>query len=183
MTIRTTLAFLLGALLVAMFVGCNQQPAADTPRIEEKRLSLKPAKIPVEVGVLAGQLRDLHVVKRVNATTGEVVYPAQLQGKLTLKNTSTDQAVTLIDGNVEFLDSRGKPIQLREGRGTTTIRVTSYGSDRLDPGAEISRDIDVPFPEAAVKARSLADVRLNLTYIPTDYHRVSTTVGAELGGG
>jgi hypothetical protein len=45
---------------------------------------------------------------------------------------------------------------------------------------EISHDVDVPFPAAALNSRTLADVRLRVVYIPVVYRTEAVTVPVAL---
>lgn len=173
---RLSLLVLPALALVASLAGCSKQEASETPRIEEKVFSLNPMTVPVRVAFLTGELTDLKVVQRVNAQTGEVVDAPKLRGTLKLQNGSTDQTARLIAGDVEYLDKAGKLIALAKERSDTTFKFSSYQAERLDPGMATSHDIDVPFPAAAVNGDALADVRLNVTYIPAPYREESVTV-------
>ena len=167
-------------LLAGAVFACSSPPSAELPRIEEKTVMLKPATIPVTVGILRGQLSNLSVVQRVNADTGEVVYAPQMRGTLTLKNGSTDQAVRLLSGHVEYLDEAGAPIALARERGETNFSFYSYSSERLDPGKEIAHSVDVPFPAAALRGTALNDIRLRVTYLPAPYREESVEVPVTL---
>jgi hypothetical protein len=160
----------------AALAGCSGQPSADTPRIEEKTFSLNPATIPVRVGILDGQLSELSVVQRVNVETGEVIYAPQMRGTLKLKNDSSDESVRLLDGEIEYLDAAGGRIALANTRSDTSFQFYSYSSDRLDPGAEVSHSVDVPFPAAALKDKTLKEIRLSVTYLPAPYREESVKV-------
>ena len=166
--------------IAAVGAACSSEPAADIPRIEEKRFSVTPEKLPVQAGILTGHLTGISVVQRVNVETGEVVYAPQLRGTLMLKNSSADKAVRLVGGEVEYLDAGGAPIALPKGRADTRFRLSSYSSDRLDPGMDESHTIDVPFPAAALNGKALAELRLNVRYIPAPYREVSVEVPVTL---
>jgi hypothetical protein len=64
---RRRLVATLGATVVAVGVSaCTQQErSARAPVVEEKSYSLTPANVPVRVGFLSGELRDLKVTQRV----------------------------------------------------------------------------------------------------------------------
>jgi hypothetical protein len=179
---RRRQSVLAGVLMVVAVSGvaCSSQPSADIPRIEEKTYAVTPPKVPVQVGILSGQLGDLTVVQRVNAETGEVVYAPQLRGTLTLKNTSTDQTVRLVDGEVAYLDGGGAPIALTKDRTDTRFSLSSYSSERLAPGTEVRHSVDVPFPATALKGKALAEIRLNVSYIPASYREVSVDLPVAL---
>jgi hypothetical protein len=95
----------------------------------------------------------------VERETGKIVTGPQLRGTLRLKNAAEDRAVRLVTGTVTVLDRQGQPIRVAEGRGDTEFRFYSYQTDRLDPGAETTQSIDVPFPAAALGDASLGDLR------------------------
>jgi hypothetical protein len=173
-----SIAVLAGALLA---VGCTQQSTTEAPRITDKTFSLNPGTIPVRVGILAGELTGLSVLERVNASSGDVVYAPQLRGTLKLKNTSSDEAVSLVNGRVDYLDAAGNRIKLAEGRGETTLQLYSYSADRLDPGEEATHAVDIPFPASALKGKSLAEIRLSLTYLPTPYQQHSVEMPVAVG--
>jgi hypothetical protein len=116
---------------------------------------LSPATAPVRASFLTGELEGLQVTERVERETGKVVSGPQLRGTLRLKNTAEDQSVRPLSGSVTFTDRQGRPIRLAEGRGDTAFRFYSYQTDRLDPGAEPTQSIDVPFPASALGAASL----------------------------
>jgi hypothetical protein len=175
---------LAGALMLGTVAlgACSGEPTADTPRIEEKTFALKPATVPVQVGVLTGELKDLAVVQRVNAQTGEVVYAPQLGGTLKLKNTAANEAVNLVTGQVEYLDAAGSRIAMADDRADTSFRFYAYSSQRLDPGAEMTHRVDVPFPAAALKGKTLKEIRLSVTYLPAPYREESVELPVVLAG-
>jgi hypothetical protein len=185
MSWRPVTAILAAALMSAglTFLGCSKEPTAETPRIEEKTFAFKPAAVAVRVGVLAGELTDLSVVQRVNAATGEVVYAPQLRGNLKLKNTSPDEALRLLNGHVEYLDASGASIALPPDRADTTFRFYAYATERLDPGAEITHRVDVPFPAAALNGKTLRELRLSVTYLPAPYRQESVELPVALAAG
>lgn len=175
MNARSSLAAVFLGVAAAL-AGCSSQPSADTPRMEEKTFSLVPAAIPVQVGVLTGQLTDLSIVQRVNAETREVVYAPQLRGTLKLKNTSSDEAVGLVGGRIDFLDASDARLTMPPDRGDTTFRFHSYSGDRLDPGGEATHSVDVPFPAAGLNGKALKEIRLSITYLPAPYRQESVEV-------
>jgi hypothetical protein len=168
-------------ITIGWLAGCAKQEGSDTPRITEKTFTLTEATVPVELDALAGQLSGLTVMQRVNAETGEVVHAPQLRGTLKLKNTSDDRAIRLLAGELEYLDTAGVLIPVAEGREKPAFKFYGYSGDRLDPGAEFSQSVEVTFPKAALEQRPLAQVRLNLTYIPTPFREESVTVPLKVG--
>jgi hypothetical protein len=163
-----TVGFAVGIALA----GCTSDAAHEvSQRIDEKRFTLSPSRATVAVGVLKGTLSDMTVVQRVNTDTGEVVSPPQLQGTLSLENTSEDQAVRVVGGRIGYLDKAGAKIGLAEGRSEPKIQIYGYSGDRLDPGGTATHQLDVAFPAGALRGSRLAEVRLDLTYIPMPYRQ------------
>lgn len=170
-----------GAVAVALGVtACGQQERAVSPSIQEKTFSLAPATAPLNGSFLTGELKDLRVVKRVEEGTGKVVDAPKLRATLRLKNSSRDQTARLLGGRIEYADGGGKPIALAEGESDTSFKFYAYSTERLDPGMEISQDIDVPFPAAALENRQLRDLRVELSYIPTQYRKETLAVPVSL---
>lgn len=150
--------------------GCTNDTTSEvSPRIDEKRFTLSPSTAKVAIGVLKGTLSDMTVVQRVNGETGEVVSPPQLRGTLSLQNVSEDQAIRVVAGRVGYLDKAGAKIALAEGRGEPKIQIYGYSGDRLDPGGTATHQLDLPFPAAALAGTGLAEVRVELTYMPMPY--------------
>lgn len=55
-------------------------------------------------------------------------------------------------------------------------------TNRLDPGKHISQVIEVPFPAAALKAKGLREVSLELTFLPGPYQVDTVNIPVSLGG-
>lgn len=170
------------ALVAAGLAACSQQPGgqAEGPQSEEKRVALKPDKVEIKVSFLKGTLEDIRVTQVVEQGTGRVITEPVLHATLKLQNASEDQAARLIAGKVEYRDATGQPIRLAASRPETVFRFSSYQIDRLDPGMETSQSIDVPFPAAALKDRSLGDIQLELAYIPSAYREERVRVPVSL---
>lgn len=166
--------------LTAGLAACGQKAEQSAaPQVEEKTFVLSPASASVKAAFLTGELQDMKVSERVEQGTGKVVDPPKLLATLKLKNTSRDETARLVAGRVEYADATGKPILL--ARKDTGFKFSSYQTERLDPGMEVTQSIDVPFPAAAVTGRNLRDIRLELTYIPTPYKNVTVNVQTSLG--
>ena len=163
-------------VLLAGVAGCSESQTAssDEPRIVEQTLTLAPSIIPVTIGPLAGELSNLSVVRRTTTSTGDVVYPPQLTGTLVLTNTSEDQAVRLIGGEVIYIGPGGAPVKFAEGRNAE-FTFPSYAVDRLDPGRQMQHRLDVSFPAAAFTG-GVEELRLGLTYLPMPYRVDTATV-------
>jgi len=170
-TLRLSATSLVTAVaLSATIAGCTtQQDAGASPRIIEKTFAFTPDTMPLKVSILQGELTGLKVVERINATTKQVVDQPELRGTLKLRNATPDQAVRLISAKIGYLDTSGKPIALAEKRRDTSVKFYSYQADRLDPGMESSHDVAVPFPAVALAGKTLGDIRVEVTYLPTPY--------------
>jgi len=144
------------AAVAAMMFGCSPQPSATVAVVKDKIYSVTPA-----------------------AT------PAKLSGKLVLKNVSSDQTLRLIGGKVLYIDMQGKPIKLEENRTAPMLRIaSSYGSqERLDPGQDSTQTLDADFPAAALGAKKLKEIRLELSYIPSSFREEALNFNVSIGGG
>jgi hypothetical protein len=157
------------AALAVMALGCGQQPAATAAVVEDKTYTVTPTSVTVEAGVIAGDVIGMKVTERVEQVSGRVVSPAKLTGTLKLKNASANQTVRLLTGRLQYLDGQGQPIKLEDTRTEPTLRFITHGGDRLDPGQEATQSLSVNFPAAALKARTLKEIRLELVYVPSPY--------------
>lgn len=178
MAVGTTMA------LLTLGVGActQQQQEAATAQVEEKAFAMTPAASALRIGFLTGELTDLKIVQRVNQQTGEVVQAPRLRGTLKIKNPTSDQTARLISGSLEFLDADGQPIPLAEGREEPRLSFYAYSGDRLDPGMETSQNLDISFPAAGLDGDRLADIRVNVIYVPDPYRAESVTVPIALAG-
>jgi hypothetical protein len=157
------------AALAVMALGCGQQPAATAAVVEDKTYTVTPTSVTVKAGVIAGDVIGMKVTERVEQVSGRVVSPAKLTGTLKLKNASANQTVRLLTGRLQYLDGQGQPIKLEDTRTEPTLRFITHGGDRLDPGQEATQSLSVNFPAAALKARTLKEIRLELVYVPSPY--------------
>lgn len=154
----------------ALILGCSQQPAQKAAATEEKDFNLSPAAVTVQAGIVTGELTQMKVTEEVKKGSGEIVLPPQLSGTLKLKNTSTDQTVHLLGGKIRYLDAQGQPIKVADSGDTAAISFAGYGStDQLTPGQDTTQSVNVGFPAAALKAKDLKSISLELTYVPTPY--------------
>lgn len=160
--------------------GCSQDQTVSEPRILEQTAALTPATVPLTIGPLSGELSDLSVLRRVQESSGNTVYPPQLRGTLVLRNTSDGVAVRLVGGEVTYFGTDGKPIALAEGRESTAFTFSVYSNERLDPGKEIRHSLDVPFPAAAFEG-GLSRLKVDLDYLPMPYREGAVTVGVTVG--
>ena len=164
----------------AGFLGCSQQPTAAV--IEDKTYTVTPAEVKVKAGIVTGNITEMKVTERVEKGSGHIVSPAKLTGKLVLKNSSADQAVRLVGGTIQYIDVQGQPIKIEEGRTEPTLKFSTYGSERLDPGQEATQSLEVEFPAGALTAKKLKEIRLELAYIPSPYKEETVNFSVSIGG-
>jgi hypothetical protein len=175
---------LVSAAAAAMMAGCSPQPSAMAATISDKVYTVTPDAMKVKAGIVVGEVTELKVTERVEEGSGRVATPAKLSGKLVLKNVSTDQTVRLVGGKFVYIDTQGQAIQLEDNRLAPTIRLSApYGaSDRLDPGQDATHVLDAEFPVAALKAKRLKEIRLDLSYIPSPYKEETLKFTVSIGG-
>jgi uncharacterized membrane protein YeaQ/YmgE (transglycosylase-associated protein family) len=174
-----------GAALVAamlwMNLGPAQQPAATAAVIEDKSYTVTPPSLHVKAGIVAGEVVDMKVMERVEKGSDRIVSLAKLTAILRLKNTSTNQTVRLVTGKLRYVDGKGQPIKLEDGRTEPTVKFASSSSDRLDPGQETTEALDVDFPAEALKAATLKEIRLELAYITSPYREETVHFPVTIG--
>jgi hypothetical protein len=168
---------------LAMTLGCSQQPSATAAVIEDKTYAVTPASVDVKAGIVTGEVTEMKVTERVEQGSDRVVSPAKLTGQLRLKNTSANQTVRLVGGKILYIDAQGQPIKLEEARTEPTIKFSSYGTERLDPGQEATQALDADFPVEALKAKKLNQIRLELAYIPSPYREETVNFTVSIGAG
>jgi uncharacterized membrane protein YeaQ/YmgE (transglycosylase-associated protein family) len=178
----------LGAGLVAlvawMTLGPVQQPAAVAAAIEERTYAVTPASVKVNAGIVTGEVTEMKVAERVEKGSDRIVTAAKLTGMLKLKNTSANQTVRLLEGKLIYIDVQGQPIILEGARAEPTIKFATYGnSERLDPGQDVIQSLDVEFPAAALKPKSLKEIRLEFAYIPSLYRAETVNFAVSIGAG
>lgn len=163
----------IAAAVATALYGCTPPTTEKSAVIEDKTYVVAPDRIKLKTGILLGEVTGMTVVERVEQGTGRVDSAAKLKGKLKLTNGSTDQSVRLISGRILFVDEQGQPIKIDEARTEPKISFSgSYNSpDRLDPGQQTTQDVDVNFPAAALKGKKLAEIRLEIEYLPASYRR------------
>ena len=179
---------LIGAMMVttvaAATFGCAQKPPVTVAVIEDKVYTVTPDQVKVKAGIVTGDVTELKVTERVEKDSGRVESPAKLTGKLKLTNSSTDQTVRLVSGKILYIDDQGKLIKIEETRTEPALKFpTSYNSpDRLDPGQDATQAVDVDFPAAALKAKKLKEIRIELVYIPSPYKLQTANFSVSIGG-
>ena len=170
--------------VAATMAGCSPQPKAAAAVVKDKVYTVTPDTLTVKAGMVSGEVTELKVTERVEEGTGKVETPAKLSGKLVLKNNSSDQSMRLVAGRISYIDAQGKPLKLEDNRTEPTLRVSSsYGTtDRLDPGQDSAQAVDAEFPAAALKAKRLKEIRMELTFIPTPFREATLTFPVSIGG-
>ena len=170
---QTFTRIIMAAAVATALYGCTPPTTEISAVIEDKIYVVAPDQIKLKTGILLGEVTGMTVVERVEQGTGRVESAAKLKGKLKLRNGSTDQTVRLINGRILFIDEQGKPIMVDETRTEPTIAFSgSYNSpDRLDPGQDTTQDVEVNFPAAALNGKKLAEIRLEIEYLPASYRK------------
>lgn len=172
MSIRS-ISLAAGCALVA--AGCSPKaPSAAAPVINDKVFSVAPDTVKVKAGVVGGELSGLKILERVEQGSGRVDSPPRLSGKLVLRNLAPDQAVQLRGGKIVYLDAHGQPIPLGPERTQPEIHLAdSYGATmaRLEPGEDLTRDVDVDFPQAGLNPAALKEIRVQLSYSVEPFKR------------
>jgi hypothetical protein len=180
----TNIGLALCALAVALTAGCTQKTGSTAAAaINDKVYSVTPDAVKVTAGIVTGEITDMKVTERVEDGTGRIAEPARLTGKLALKNVSTDQTVRLLGGKIVYIDAQGRPIKLEDNRAQPTIKIPSTysASERLDPGQDATQSVDAEFPVAALKAKKLKEIRVELSYIPSAFKEENLSFGVSIG--
>src|SRR3989475_10585785 len=98
-----------------MSLGSVRQPAATAAVIEERTYAVTPASVKVQAGIVTGEVTATKEAERIEKGSDRIVTPAKLTATLTLKNTSANQTVRLLDGKLLYIDSEGEPIMVEDG--------------------------------------------------------------------
>jgi len=169
-------------MVVAMTLGCSQQPSGPQVVIEDKTYTVTPAAVTVKAGIVPGAVTGMKVTDRVAKGPATVVFPAKLTGTLKLTNSSKDQTVRLITGKIQYIDAQGQPIKVSATQTEPILKLATYGAETLDPGKEATQSLDVDFPAEALKAKTLKEIRLELAYIPSPYKEESVNFTVTISG-
>lgn len=171
------------AAAAAAAAGCAQKPPA-TATIEDKIYTVTPDQVRVIAGIVTGEITGMTITERVEKGTGRIESPARLTGQLKLTNGSTDQSVRLLGVRILYMDGQGQLIEVGEGRTPPALKYpASYNSpDRLDPGQNATQAIEVDFPAAALEAKKLREIRLELAYLPSPYQLQTAKFAVTIGG-
>ena len=184
MTMDTGLT-VLGALMAAVLAGCSPQATSVRAAVNDKVYTVTPNAMKVQAGMVNAVVTEMKVIERVEEGSGRIDMPAKLTAKLVLKNTSKDQTMRLVGGKILYIDMQGKPIKLEDSRTEPMLKVGgSYGNqpDRLDPGQEATQNLDAEFPAEALKGKKLKDIRLELSFIPSQFREETLNFPVSIGG-
>ena len=160
------------ALAIILFGIWSQRfahSAAPALAIEVRTVALQPARIPVATASFVGDLESLTVISRVDKKTGKLADSPDLRATLRLRNATADQALRLLSGTVEYMGADGAQIPLAKAQGSSAFSFFPDQQSDVLPGQAMSQVIRVPFPVTALKANTLRDIRLHLTYRATPY--------------
>jgi hypothetical protein len=167
--------------VAAALLGCTPKTPGVTTTLEDKVYSVTPPAMVVKAGIVTAELTEMQITERVEKESGTVETPAKLTAKLKLQNSSPDQTVRLISGNIVYVDQRGEPIKVEEARSEPVIRFATGTSSQLDPGQDSTQSINVDFPASALRAQALKEIRLDLIYTPTAFRRESGSLPVRIG--
>ena len=159
----------LAILLLGIWSQRFAHSAAPVPAVAVRTVALKPDSIPVTTASLAGHLESLTVISRVDKKTGKPVDSPDLRATLRLRNATSDQALRLLSGTVEYVGADGAQIPLAKDQGSSGFSFFPDQQRDVLPGQAMSQVVRVPFPAAALKANALRDIRLHLIYRATPY--------------
>ncbi len=181
---RTMIGVMMVTTVAAAAFGCTQKPPVTAAVIEDKVYTVTPDQVQVRAGIVTGEVTEMKVTERVEKGSGRVDSPAKLTGKLKLTNSSTDQTVRLVGGKILYIDDQGQLIKIEETQTAPTLKFpSSYNStDRLDPGQDATQSMEVDFPAAALKAKKLKEIRIELAYIPSSYKLQTANFSVSIGG-
>ena len=149
--------------------------------VEDRIYPVTPASMTVKSGMITGEVIELKVTERVEKDSERVVSPARLTGTLRLENASANRTVHLIEGKLLFIDAQGQPIELEAARTNPIVKLTTYGHERLDPGQETMRPLDVEFPTEALKVAKLKEIRLEISYISSPFRGETVNFAVSIG--
>ena len=172
----------LAILLFGIWSQQHAQSAAPLRSVQVKTTALTPDSIPVATASLAGQLSGLTVITQVDKATGHLVDTPDLQATLRLRNATADQALRLLSGTVEYMGADGAQIPLAKAQGSSAFSFFPDQQSDVLPGQAMSQVIRVPFPAAALKANTLRNIRLHLTYRATPYRTETVDSSVTLPG-
>ena len=179
---RIAISVIAATTVAAAIVGCAQKPTTPAAVIEDKIYAVTPDQVQVKAGVVTGEVTEMKVTERVEQGTGRVDSPAKLTGKLKLTNSSTDQSVRMLGGKIIYIDDQGQVIKIEESRTEPALKFTAMNNstERLDPGQDATQAVEVDFPAAALKAKKLKEIRIELAYIPSSYKMQTANFGVSI---
>lgn len=146
-----------------------------------KTYAVTPAAVKVHAGIIAGEITDMRVVQRVERSPDRVISPPRLMGALRLWSSSETHSVRLVVAKIQYLDHQGRPMKLEDSRIEETFRLTTYGSEWLDPGQKALHAVDVAFPADALTTRKLTRLRLEIGYVSSPYREETFSFSVSIG--
>ena len=172
---------LMAAAVAVALLGCSPKVPGTAVVIEDKAYPVTPQSMTVKAGIVTAELTEMKVTERIEKGSDRIETPAKLTAKLKLQNSSSDQTVRLISGKMVYIDTHGEQIKIEETRTEPVIRFTSVSSSQLDPGQDATQSIEVDFPAAALKAKKLKEIRLDIVYAPAAYRQETAKIAVSIG--
>ena len=151
--------------------------------IEDRTYPVTPASMTVNVGIITGEVIELKVTERAEQSSAHIVSPARLTGTLRLRNTSANRSVRLVEAKLLFIDAQGQPITLAGTQADLIVKLFTYGREWLEPGQDVAQSLDIEFPGEALKARTLREIRVELSYVPALFREEAVSFAVSIGAG
>jgi hypothetical protein len=162
--IRITLAVTFGAATL----GCAPELSVPGVVVQDRLYTVTPSASKAKIGGLTGEVSEMSITEQVDKGSGRIISPALLSASLKLTNHSTTQTLRLIGVTVHYVDAQGKPLALELSRPEARLLFTTVGdADRLEPGKSAIQKLAVAFPAAALQAKALREIRMDLVYQPS----------------
>ena len=182
---RKTGLMALGAASL-LLTACTPPVPSAVAAVNDKVYTVTPDAMKVKAGMVTGEVTEMKITERVEAGSGRITAPAKLSGKLSLKNTSADQTMRMVTredplhrhaGQADR--PRGQPHRAERPGGGAELRQRRTGSIR---GRSRATTLDAEFPAAALKAKNLREVRLELSFIPSQFKEETLNFKVSIGG-
>ncbi len=167
---------ILALSLAVGFLGCTADKKVEAPKQEQVTKNLVPPKAEVTSKNFAVELSDLKVSMNVDTTSKEIVDTPNLRGRIKITNKTKGlldiQAVAL-----EYLDEAGKPIAYKSAEKMTKV----YPFWKiLKPEEMAEGNLDTTIPGAALKAKTLSKIQIDLVYVPSPLSRDTLTLAEKI---
>jgi len=172
----TKIFTILALSLAVGFLGCTADKKVEAPKQEQVTKDLVPPKAEVTSKNFAVELSDLKVSMYVDTTSKEIVDTPNLRGTIKITNKTKGlldiQAVTL-----EYLDEAGKSIAYKSAEKMT--KVYSFWKI-LKPEETTQGNLETTIPGAALKAKTLSKIQIDLVYVPSPLSRDTLTLAEKI---